>query len=413
MKKNILVVMFFVFSLIGCGKKEKPKPPLPHVDIQIAHSYDVPYVFDYPGIVQGVVDYPVIPRVSGAIFKQNYTEGTYVKKDAILYQIDPRPFQYNLNSFQGQLVKDQAAMENYKIIWERYKTLYKTNAVSLQDVETALINYKTAQGNVKTDIANINQEKLNLEYCQVRAPADGYIAERQVTVGDMVTAFQTQLNVINSVNNMYILFSMPENDRLTIEQGMIESKIHVPTSYKFRIDVELADGSVMQNAGYVEFADTRISLKNGVWNLRGYVDNKDLRNKLLAGQFVHVYLHGAKFSNAFAIPQIAVFRDDNGPFVYILDTKNQVQKKYVTTGKMVKDLWIINSGIESGDRLIVDGGVKVSLGETVVVDKIIDTANEVKDVVITESSSPPVVASESPQPTVKSTIPKKANNYKL
>lgn len=391
MKKNIVLTMFLALGLISCGKKEKPKPPIPHVDVQVANAYDVPYVFDYPGIVQGVVDYPVVPRVSGAIFKQFYTEGTYVKKDTLLYQIDPRPFQYNLNAYQGQLIKDQAAMQNYKIIYDRYQTLYKTNAVSLQDVETALINYKAAEGNVKTDLANIEQEKLNLEYCQVKAPADGYIAERQVTVGDMVTAWQTQLNTINSVNDMYVLFSMPENDRLTIQQGMIESKLSVPSSYKFRIDVELADGSVMQNAGYVEFTDTRISLQNGVWNLRGYVDNKDLRNKLLAGQFVHVYLHGAKFSNAYALPQVAIFRDDTGPFVYLLNSKNEVQKKYVTTGKMVKDLWVVNAGLDSGDKVIVNGGVKVAPGESVIVDKTITTATEVSDVITSAPTTQPAV----------------------
>lgn len=371
-KKTVLALVSCGIVLSACSKKEAPKVAEKHVDVAIATAYDVPYVFDYPAIVQGVVDYPVIPRVSGAIFKQFYTEGTYVKKDTVLYQIDPRPFQLNLAGYEGALVKDQAALENYKIIYDRYVVLYKTNAVSLQDVETANINYKGALGNVQTDKANIAQEKLNLEYCLVRAPADGYIAERQVTVGDMVSAWQTTLNQINSVNDMYITFSMPENDRLTIQQGMLAGKMNIPASYKFRVDIQLADDSVMKDVGYVQFADTRISLQNGVWNLRAYVDNKDLKNKLLAGQFVHIYLHGANFQNAYAVPQVAIFRDDTGSFVYVLNSANKVERRYVVTGKMVGDLWIVNSGLKTGDKVIVNGGLKINVGEKVIVDHMVD-----------------------------------------
>jgi len=285
-----LLIACVSLAIISCGKKEMPKVADKHVDVMVTKAYDVPYVFDYPAMVQGVVDYPVIPRISGAIFKQYYTEGTYVKKDAVLYEIDPRPYEFDLKTYEGNLVRDQAALDNYKLIYERYERLYKVNAVSLQDVETANINYKAGLGNVKTDIANINQQKLNIEYCKVRAPADGYISERQVTVGDMVSAFQTTLNQINSVNDMYILFSMPENDRLNIEQGVIDGKMSVPKGYKFRTDLQLADGNMIKNEGYVQFADTRISLQNGVWNLRAYVDNISLKHKLLAGQFIHIIL---------------------------------------------------------------------------------------------------------------------------
>jgi membrane fusion protein (multidrug efflux system) len=363
-----LLIACVSLAIISCGKKEMPKVADKHVDVMVTKAYDVPYVFDYPAMVQGVVDYPVIPRISGAIFKQYYTEGTYVKKDAVLYEIDPRPYEFDLKTYEGNLVRDQAALDNYKLIYERYERLYKVNAVSLQDVETANINYKAGLGNVKTDIANINQQKLNIEYCKVRAPADGYISERQVTVGDMVSAFQTTLNQINSVNDMYILFSMPENDRLNIEQGVIDGKMSVPKGYKFRTDLQLADGHMIKNEGYVQFADTRISLQNGVWNLRAYVDNISLKHKLLAGQFIHIYLNGAIYKNAYAIPQVAIFRDDAGPFVYEVNSQNKIFKKRVVTGKMVGDLWIVDSGLADGEKIVVNGGLKVNVDDKIVID---------------------------------------------
>ena len=365
MKRLLIAYICSGIAITSCSKKEMPKVADKHVDVMVTKAHDVPYVFDYPAMVQGVVDYPVIPRVSGAIFKQYYTEGTYVKKDAVLYEIDPRPYEFDLKTYEGNLVRDQAALDNYKLIYERY---YKGNAVSLQDVETAEINYKAGLGNVKTDQANINQQKLNIEYCKVLAPADGYISERQVTVGDMVSAFQTTLNQINSVNDMYILFSMPENDRLTIQQGVLDGKISVPAGYKFRTDIQLADSTIIKNEGYVQFADTRISLQNGVWNLRAYVDNVSLKNKLLAGQFIHIYLNGATFTHAYAVPQVAIFRDDAGPFVYEVNDQSKIFKKRVVTGKMVGDLWIVDSGLTDGEKVVVNGGLKVNVDDKVIID---------------------------------------------
>lgn len=377
MKKRIitLAIMSSAIAIAGCSKKETPKMPPKHVDVEVVHAYNVPYVFDYPAVVQGIVDYPVVPRVGGAVYKQYYTEGTYVKKDQPLYQIDPRPFELNLQNDQGNLVRDKAQMENYKIIYDRAMELYKTFAVSKQETETDLIQYQQAVGAVKSDLANINNDKLNLEYAVVRAPASGYISERQVTVGDMVVANTTVMNQINSADDMYINFSMPENDRLAIQSGMIAGSMKVPPSYKFRVDLELADSSMMKNAGYVQFTDTRIGLQNGVWNMRAYVDNKNLKSQLLAGQFVHIYLHGAQFENTFAVPQVAVFRDDVGAFVYLV-ANGKIVKKTVDAGRMVGDLWVINSGLKESDSVVVNGGVKVSVGDKVVVDS---SKNQVAD----------------------------------
>ncbi len=371
MKKILVPLVVAGLVLSGCAKKEAPKPMEKHVDVQTVRSYNVPYSFDYPAIVQGVVDYPVIPRVSGAIFKQYYTEGVYVKKDQPLYQIDPRPFELDLQNAQGQLIRDQASLDNYKIIYERYVKLYAIQAVSKQDLEMQTINYQTAVGAVKSDQASVNQAKLNLEYSVVRAPADGYIAERQVTVGDMVTAYQTTMNQINSVNDMYITFSMPENDRLVIQNGLNQGILTVPNAYKFRTDLQLADGTMMKDSGYVQFTDTRISLQNGVWNMRAYVDNKTLKNQLLAGQFVHVYLNGITYKDAFAVPQEAVFRDDKGAFVYIVKD-GKIAHQPVVTGPMTGSLWIIKSGLSNGMQVVTAGGVKVASGDAVKVDSLVD-----------------------------------------
>ena len=370
---GMIVCAIFFISLIGCSKQKPHVDDRKHVDTEKVYAYDMPYVINYPAIVQGIVDYQVIPRVSGALYKQYYKEGAYVKKEQPLYEIDPRPFELDLKNYQGQLIKDKAAEDNLKIIYDRYVDLYQYNAVAKQDVEMARINYQAAVGNVQSDIANINQAKLNILYCLVRSPASGYIAERLVTIGTMITAFQTVLNHINSVNDMYLLFSMPENQRVEIENGVIDKTISVPKNYTFRTDLQLADGKMLKNAGYVEFTDTRISLKNGVWNMRAYVDNNYLKNKLLAGQYVTVYIHGIKFLNAFTLPQAAILHDDVGPFVYLLKN-GKAMKRHVVTGKMVGgSLWIIKQGLTNGDKVITSGNIRIHDGSSVVVDKEIDS----------------------------------------
>lgn len=379
MKKYILILCASIL-LASCSQKNNlPQNPAIHVDTETIHPYNVPYILNYPGVVQGIVDYPVIPRVSGEIFKQFYTEGTLVKQGQALYQIDPKPFELALKNYQGQLIKDSSARDNYKLIYERYKALYALNAVSQQDLQTAKINYAAAVGNVQTDQANIDSAKLNIVYSLVRAPADGYISERQVTVGDMVTAFQTVLNHINSVSQMYILFSMPEIQRVEIENGALNHTISIPKNYTFRIDVKLADGKIIPDCGYVEFTDTKVSLANGAWSMRAYIDNNLLRNKLLSGQFVDVYIHGINYINAFAVPQQAVFQSNQGSFIYVVNN-GKAYRRYITTGKMINDLWLIPSGLKDGDQIVSSGGINLSESAPVIIDNHIDsTTTELHD----------------------------------
>ena len=377
----------FVFALGaalvlgGCHKEAPPAPPLQHINALEVQPHNVEYVFSYPGVVQGVIDYPVIPRVSGAIFKQLYKEGTLVKKDQPLYEIDRRPYLFALQNAEGQLQKDQAANDNYRIIYERYQSLTNKDVTSVQDVNNALINYQAAAGNLKTSIANVNNAKLNLEYCTVRAPATGYISERMISEGMMVTAFQTQLNVINSRDSMYVAFSMPELDRLDIENGGLDGHFQVPNEYRFSVDLTLADGTKIPSAGRVEFRDIRVSFSDGVWQLRASIDNNSLpRNKLLPGQFVHVFLRDLVVLNAFVVPQEAIFRDRDSSFVFILDG-DKVKKQRITAGKYLLDgTQLVDDGLSSGMKVVVNGGVRIQEGDQIVVDTLTQDDKSQKEI---------------------------------
>ncbi len=367
----LLMLIAWLMLLAACEKKEPaPDNPAQPVNVQEVHARNVEYIYDYPGVVQGVVDYPVIPRISGAIFKQLYREGSMVKKDQPLYEIDKRPYIFALQSAEGQYQKDKAATENYKIIYERYLRLKKTDVVSEQDINTALINYQAAAGNLTADIAHINNAKLNLEYCTVRAPASGQISERMISEGMMVTAYETQLNVINSNDAMYVAFAMPELDRLAIENGLLDRLYRIPDQYRFRVDLVLADETRLPNAGRVEFRDVRVSFSDGVWQLRASIDNHKLtRNKLLAGQFVHVYLRDLFVLNTYALPQEAIFRDNESAYVFI-DQGGKANKVRIKAGKYLMDgTQLVDSGLTDGMNVITNGGVRIADGDPVTVDK--------------------------------------------
>ena len=228
MKKYLsiqLILISMMTMLVGCSDKKKVDDPLSHVDAQKVTTHTVEYILNYPAFVQGVVDYKVISRISGVIYKKYYTEGTFVKKNQPIYQVDPRPFEWDLKGYEGKLVKDKAARDNYKIIYDRYQSLYKSRAVSKQDVEIQRIKYMAAVGDVETDEADIGRTKLSLRYCLVRSPADGYIAERAVTIGSMVTAFETVLNKLNSVNQMTERFARKLRDHITVDNGTRDGAI--------------------------------------------------------------------------------------------------------------------------------------------------------------------------------------------
>jgi len=366
-----LIALSPLVLLSGCEKKETPPDPTMHVNAQQVYAHDIEYVYEYPGVVQGVIDYPVIPRISGAIFKQLYKEGGYVQKDQPLYEIDKRPYLFALKSLEGRLQKDKAARDNYKIIYDRYATLTDKDVTSIQDVNTAMINYQAAVGDVMTDLANIGNAKLNLEYCTVRAPASGYISERMISPGMMVTAFQSQLNVINSQDAMYVAFSMPELDRLSIENGKLDDLYRVPADYRFAVDLELADGTRLPNAGRVEFKDIRVSFSDGVWQLRATIDNNRLpRNKLLAGQFVHVYLRNLYVRKTYAIPQEAIFRDHESSYVFV-DQANRARKTRIKAGKYLMDgTQLVDSGLSDGMIVITNGGVRIADNDPIAIDEL-------------------------------------------
>ena len=367
-RPRMLFSLTMIMMLVGCFEKTKQDDPRSHVDAQKISTHDVEYVLNYPAFVQGVVDYQVISRISGVIYKKYYTEGTFVKKGQPIYQVDPRPFEWELKGYEGALVKDKAARDNYKIIYDRYQSLYKSKAVSKQDVEIQRIKYMAAVGDVETDEADIGRTKLSLKYCLVRSPADGYIAERAVTIGSMVTAFVTVLNKLNSVNQMYLLFSMPENQRLDIEDGVLNKSLSIPDNAKFPIDIELANGKVIKDAGYVEFIDTRIALTNGAWNMRAFVDNTLMDNKLLAGQYVTVFIKNIRYLNTFSLPQEAIMLDDSGHYIYLVEN-NKAVKRYIITGKMYgKGQWMIKEGLKEGDVVVTHGNIRISAGQTLTID---------------------------------------------
>lgn len=364
MKRTFLIL---IIALSACSKESTPENTTIQVDAQKMHQANIPYVLSYPAVVQGMVDYPIVPRVSGTIYEQYYKEGSLVKREQALYKIDPRPFELQLKTYQGQLIKDKVARDNYQKIYERYKDLYESQVVSKQDLENARINYFSALGNVKIDQANIEKEKLNLHYCLVLSPVDGFIGERSVTVGTMVTAFQTVLNHVNSSDQMYLLFSMPEKQRLEIEDGLLNKTLTIPENNAFSIDIELADGKVIPNVGKVEFTDTRINANDGSWNMRAYVNNDVLANKLLSGQYVNVHLQGLSYINVFSVPQDAILFDDQGPYVYVIQNDKAV-KHSVKTGKMLDSgQWIV-TGLTENDVVITAGVTSIQNDTPVTLD---------------------------------------------
>lgn len=379
---KIALFAFLVTSILcSCTKKVVEILPTRHVDTIVIQSMDVPYTFGYPATVQGVADFQVIPRVSGTILKQLYKEGSFVKAGQPLYEIDPRPYQTQLAAHEGQLLKDNSALIEYKKILDRNIQLLKIGGVSQQDVDTANINYKNALGQVAIDKAEIENDKLNIRYCMVEAPVNGLISERLVTIGATVTAYQTILTNINSSTDLYINFSVPENDRLELQKGITSNEISIPKDYKFTVSLRLADGFLIESAGTVDFFDTRISLNNGTWSMRANIDNKKIGNQLLSGQFVHITLNGAKFKNAIIIPQSSVFRDNEGSFVYIIGNSGVIEKRPINTGMMLNQLWVINSGLKNGDKVVTDGGMKVMVGESVIVDNVIKQSDQGADLI--------------------------------
>lgn len=319
--------------------------------------------FEYTGQTAGSREVEVRARVRGILLARHFTEGGTVKKGQSLYTIDPAPFQAAVAKAEADLAGAAARLEQAKRNAARLKPLYAEKAVSQKDYDDAASAEAIGEADLKAARARLTQARLDLEYTRVEAPVSGIVGRSMPSEGTLVSGPELLLTTITQVDPMWVNFGIPDADQLRMRREAEAGRLELPKDGRFEIRLRLADGQVVARTGWLTFSDVRISGETGSSAARAVIPNPDAR--LRPGQFVRVTLAGATRPAAVLVPQRAVLEGPQGKFVYVVDAKGAAQARPVELGEWAGSDWIVTDGLSAGERVIVDGVMKIGPGAPV------------------------------------------------
>jgi multidrug efflux system membrane fusion protein len=324
------------------------------VVVATAHRGDLPVFFNGLGTVTAFNTVTVRSRVDGQIVKINFTEGQNVKEGDALIEIDPRPYQVQLEQAEGQLAKDQAQLKDMQVDYERYTLLYKEGVIPKQQLDTQQAQVGTYEGAIKADLATIDNAKLQITYSHITAPISGRVGLRLVDMGNIVHAADTNgLLVITQLQPIAVLFSLPQ-DQLPEVIGRMR------TGKPLEVEAYDRDNSDKIVAGKLLTIDNQIDTTTGTYKLKAVFDNT--KNELFPNQFVNVHLLVDTKKNVVLVPTTAILRGPQGTYVFAVNAGNAVAVKAVKVADTTGNLAGISSGLSDGDVVVIDGQDKLKDG---------------------------------------------------
>jgi membrane fusion protein (multidrug efflux system) len=352
--------------LSGCSRDaeaEAPKDIKPvEVGVVTLKTQPVTLTSQLTGRTVASVASDVRPQVDGIIKNRLFTEGSVVNAGDPLYRIDPRVYQAALDTAQAQLENAKAVLVTDQAKADRYKRLGQSQVVSAQDLDDAVSAAQAAEANVHLYEAAVQTAELNLEFTKVLAPISGRIGRSAVTVGSLVTSGQTTaLASIQQLDPIYVDITQSATELLASQQAIAEGKMVAGGS---EVHLSFEDGTNYTRAGIVEFNEATVDQQAGTVTLRARFPNPD--GVLLPGMFVRVDVPQGVVPSGILAPQQGIARDAKGnATALVVDAADKVEQRSVAAVDAIGDMWLITSGLEAGDRLVVEGRGKAKTGASV------------------------------------------------
>ena len=351
-RMSVLALAALAFA--GC-RQEAPaafeRPPAP-VAVAAAVTRDVPVYLDEVGRVAAQEVVSVQPQLSGRITRVHFRDGAHLRRGDLLFTIDPRPFQAQLDAAEATLAQARAALDLARIQFTRATTLIETKAISQEEYDLKKNAVDVAAAQVEQSAAAVETAKLNLEYCFIRSPIDGRAGERLVDPGNVVTANSGSLLTIQRLNPVYADFTVPENDLTAVQRNMARGSL--------RVEVRLPDEPGEPREGTLTFLDNAVQDGTGTVKLRATIPNGD--HRFWPGRFVKIRLVLDTLQDAVLVPAAAPQTSAQGPFVYVVKDDSTAEQRTVAQGQRHGDLIVISKGVKPGERIVIDGQLGVAPG---------------------------------------------------
>ena len=370
MRFKQIVLIALVPALAACspsGGQEKghggPGGAMPPAEVSAVtvEPRSLPVAFEYVGQTAGSREVEVRARVTGILLTRNFEEGARVKKGQSLFTIDRAPYEAALARAQADVAAAEARAQQAARNAARLKPLYAEKAVSQKDYDDALSAEAIGVADVKAARARLAEVRLNLGYTKVEAPVSGIAGRSMRSEGSLVSGPEVLLTTVVQADPIWVNFGIPDNEQSRLEKEARAGRLTLPK--KFEVELRLADGSLHPVKGTLDFTDVRISPATGTREARAELPNAE--GALSPGQFVRVILHGAVRPSALLVPQRAVLEGPQGKFVYVVNEKSQAEAQPVQAGEWAGDAWIITEGLKGGERVIIDGLMKLGPGAPV------------------------------------------------
>ncbi|MGA9753204.1 MAG: efflux RND transporter periplasmic adaptor subunit [Acidobacteriota bacterium] len=351
--KTVLLGGSLVACLGGCGGKSAVSLPPPEVRVAPVIQRDAPLYAEFVGQINGATDIQIRARVDGFLEGIHFKEGSLVKAGELLYTIDPREYQAQVDSVRAQLAEAKTQLTNAQSELARVRPLAEMNALSKRDLDSATAKRDAALGEVDAAKAQVDYALLNLSYCRITAPISGLIGKTQAKVGDYVGRAPNPviLNLLSDVDTVDVDFFISETDYLAYVRryGPFGRDQKEPAP----MELILADGSVFPQKGTANFADSQVDPSTGSLLIQASFPNPD--RVLRTGQFARIRMQTDIRKGALLVPQRAVQELQGLSQLYVMGPGDKVQLRTVQMGPKVGNLWMVNQGLSPGDTIVVEG----------------------------------------------------------
>lgn len=337
-----------IAATTGCKRKAQPAPPPPEVQFITASPTNIAIHQEWIGTLDGLINAHIRAQVSGTLQSQDYIEGSQVRKGARLFQIDPRPFQAALEQAKAKLAQDEAQTKKTQMDVERYTPLAKEQAISQEELDNAVQANLGAQAQLKADEAAITNAQLNLDFAAVTSPVDGLAGIATAQIGDLVGPSTAILTTVSQIDPIKVYFQVNEQTYLNFWRRFVTD-----TNQQVELELILSDNSVYPERGRFFAADREVNPTTGTLQIAGVFPNPHFL--LRPGQYGRVRAQTQTKTNIFLIPSRAVAELQGGYQVVVVDAANKARIRPVKIGEQLAAGWIIESGLQAGDRVVIEG----------------------------------------------------------
>ena len=333
--------------------------PAPAVVVERIRIEEVSKPEDFTARVEAIDSVDIRARVEGFLRSVDFQPGQEVKANDLLFEIEPDQFQAQLASAQAELARAQATLTTESQALQRTKELFTTRTISQAAMDKATEDFDIASANVTAAKATVSLAELNVSYTQIKAPIAGVISKSNFSVGSLISASSGPLTRIVSLDPLRVAFSLAEGTLITFRQEQRFGEMPP----KLDLALRLANGTIFKGTGRLEYVDSEVNPQTGTVTVRAIFDNPD--HVLVPGQFVTLIAKEQDAPRLPVVPQIAVLRDKEGPYVYLLGADDTVSMRRIDLGTRIATGWAVTKGLSAGDQVVVQGvqrlreGIKV------------------------------------------------------